>query len=1790
MNAIQLTCVLVSGLTLTANWADAATAAVDANYAKLPLAFIRAEQAKETQFVAQGRDYSIALEADGARLSLRSGSGESTQLGLRFIGGMASAGRAEAELPGKVNFYVGSDPKQWRSGLRTYGRVTYESVYPGIDVSYYGRQSELEFDLLLAPGADPSQIRLRIEGMEGSRDDHGAVCIHGVAEDGSLSLDGAGRDLRLQMPLIYQGTAGKKRKISGRYKVAVNGEVGFELDDYDRTQQLVIDPVFVYAGVLGASNSATQAYGVAVDKDGNAYVAGTASNAEQPLPLVNATYSLKPGGADGFILKLNSTGSEVLYSTYLGGGGSDSLRGIAVDSTGAVWVGGNTSSSDFPLLKAVQNKTSGGQSAFMASLDASGQLRMSTYFGGANYANAVAVDGEGNGYLAGYITPGYTIPATAGAFQTSPQGNHDGFVAKFTAGGALVYATYLGGAGGGAGVYGGPGTDYIYGLAVDSSGHAYAVGSTASASFSGAPSGGLQPSNKGSFDGFVAKVKPDGSGLDYFTFFGELEYDAVNAVAVDADGNAWIAGSTSSGNLPTTSGALQPNYGGGYNDAFFAHLNSSGSGLLYMSYLGEGRSDLIKSIALDSAGNIVVGGSTSSEQFPTKDPLELAPSNNTSGLLGRNADGIWSRMDRNLPGIVRCASPDPGTPGVVIVGTDAGVFRTEDGGVTWSQTFDRGMLSMSRSLAASGVIYGLGDGASAGTVYRSSDGGLSWADVSQNAGAGNSSGITADGANPDAAYIYGGSGVTYTTNGGTTWTACPVISGGISEVIVGTDGSVWVRRPAWNLILSSHGCVYSSSYGTLHAVAPSQTSPKIWYGIGGTSGAYSTYKSTDSGATWAATGPAPPTWEGLVVASSSPETLYVRGSIAPYLYLSRDGGASWQPAADGLGRAVPSRLVTGAQGYVFGIAPVSSTAFVSKLNTTGSALIYSTFLGASGMSSVAGVTATPNGDVVVAGNEQGAFPTAPSDWQTPGPSYGVFVVRVAEGSAPCFSTISPESATFGPKADSGFGIGVLSAPGCPFSATSDQPWLTILGQPGSGSGVVSLALTENTSPAPRIAHVAVGAKTVTIRQASSSCTFSLVGSALTPNGFNQMTTTIGGSGGEIQVGVVAASGCPWQFGNAYPASVQITPNSGSGTGAVTFKVGRNVTGAAQVLTFSLVGVSSQSLSVTQGAGCQATAVPSQLLFGASGGSGSLRMGELCATVTSGAAWIKITSVSPINGYESVVAFTVDANSGSARQAGIVAGSKGATIYQAASSCTYSLSKSSAAMTTAGADPGLQVQTPLGCPWEIKGRPDWITSTQTVFLGPYFDLYVTANTGASRRAVISVAGLPFTVTQDGVSPSGALAHLAVGDGWVSTITMVNSGTAKANARWDFMGNTGGPLALPVDHLQWPVGMSPNSVSTAQESIDPGSSLLLSAEKSTELLQGTGQFFTDGNVSGFAIFRYDPSGQEAVVPLETRNAPSYVLAFSNEGGVGTGVAVANFAAQAADIAVTIRGGDGLPLGTGTVSLEARGHRSFMLADVFEVTKATHGTIEFATPAGGRIGALGLRANGSTLTTIPVIAQVAPGGGAMAHLAVGDGWRTAFTLVNTGTSAAQAQLSFYDENGNPAQLPFEGRGTVSSINETLAPGASVVIQSLAPGALLTGSARLTTAGSIGGFAVFRCDPTGQEAVVPLETRAPAAYMLPFDNTGGLSTGIAIANLASQASDIPVTVTDDTGVALETATLDLTASGHQSFMLAGKYSSSAGRRGVITFGVPAGGGITVLGLRARASGAITTIPVLTK
>jgi hypothetical protein len=623
--------------------ASLSIADVRSTYDQLPLSF-EANQGQtdhQVKFLSRGQGYNLFLTSTEAVLVLTSlerpsevedsrSSKETRQSVLRM--GLIGANPALTisgfnALPGKVNYFIGNDPYHWRTKVPTYVKVQYKDVYPGIDLVFYGNQRQLEYDFIVAPGADPTAISLSFSGEDQLVLDR----------QGDLILHFGDSELRLQKPLIYQLVNGSKQQIPGNYRLHGHHQISFQVAAYDRTNPLVIDPTLSYSTYLGGSSS-DQGVSIAVDAAGNAFVTGITQSLN--FPTVSGGFQMTLAGPqDAFVTKLNPTGSGLVYSTYLGGSGDDFGLGIALDSSTNAYVTGGTASTDFPTAGAFQPALAGSPDAFVTKLDSTGSaLLYSTYLGGSGQdrGSQIALDSAGNAYVAGF-TVSTNFPTTVGAFDTTFNGGGDAFVTKLNpTGSGLTYSTYLGGS------VGLNATDSAQGIAVDAAGNAYVTGTAESTNFP-TTAGAFQTTHAGSTDAFVTKLNPTGSGLIYSTYLGGNGFDQGFGIAIDSIANAYVSGGTSSSNFPTTPGVFQPGYAGGNRDVFMTKLNPTGSGLVYSTYLGGSGDDFGLGIALDSSTNAYVTGGTASTNFPTAGAFQPA--------LGGSFDAFVTKLNATASGV-----------------------------------------------------------------------------------------------------------------------------------------------------------------------------------------------------------------------------------------------------------------------------------------------------------------------------------------------------------------------------------------------------------------------------------------------------------------------------------------------------------------------------------------------------------------------------------------------------------------------------------------------------------------------------------------------------------------------------------------------------------------------------------------------------------------------------------------------------------------------------------------------------------------------------------------------------------------------------------------------------------------------------------------------------------------------------------------------------------------------------------------------------------------------------------
>ncbi len=694
------------------------------DYGKLPLAFEanRGQTAPEVHYLAHGQGYQLFLTSQEAVLALRrpaSGTKpakglsllltrrkpnaivRASTLRLHFDGANPAAEIAGTKpLPGRVNYFIGNDPQKWHTDIPSYEAVRYQGIYPGVDVLFYGHGQSLEYDFVVAPGADPQAIALSIAGARKLKLD----------SRGDVVMDVTGGQVVLQKPIIYQETNGVRREIAGNYSIAHDHQIRFSVATYDHTQPLTVDPLLNYSTYVGGENFDT-AVGIALDTSGDAYIAGETKSTTFPqMNPVSGTTPADLSEGTVFVSELNPTGTALLYSTYLGGSGNghigEAATAIAVDTASPpnIYVTGFTYSPDFPVstvLLPYQGKpgpagTSSGGSAFITKLapsaSGSAQLAYSSYLGGdtSDEGFSIAVDGSGNAFIAGEtLSTNFPQKGTQiSPGQTSSAGN--AFLTEInttaSAAASLVYSTYLGGSGTGTGNFL-PFGDIALGIAIDTTSDAYVVGSTTSTDFptAGTAVAGSEAcgaNTNGS--AFISVINTTAQTLTYSHCLSGNNYEAAFGISLGtgvpavATKVAYITGTTASSNFPVTANSIPPAGTVAFGVAFVSLLNTATGTLQYSTYLGGTHSETGFSIGSDSLGNAYVTGLTASANFPiTQGALEVTLNNPTGeafiSKISPNGNGVADLVYSSYFGgqaANTLKTPD-GSRGIAVSGTNA---------------------------------------------------------------------------------------------------------------------------------------------------------------------------------------------------------------------------------------------------------------------------------------------------------------------------------------------------------------------------------------------------------------------------------------------------------------------------------------------------------------------------------------------------------------------------------------------------------------------------------------------------------------------------------------------------------------------------------------------------------------------------------------------------------------------------------------------------------------------------------------------------------------------------------------------------------------------------------------------------------------------------------------------------------------------------------------------------------------------------------------------------------------
>ncbi len=591
-----------------------------------PVAFEenRGQTDRSVRFLARAPGYTLFLTPHAAVFSI--GGGAAVEMTLNGVVGPFDPVGVRP-LDGKVNYLLGDDPAAWDVGIPTFGGVRYRDVYPGIDLRFRsGGGGGLEYDFVLAPGADPLLIGLAFRG---------ARPVLG-APSGTLALETTSGGLLHGVPVAHQPGPAGWRPVPVSYRLQ-DGLVGFDVGDVDPSLPLVIDPpvTLQHSTFLGGAGG-DSGWPVTVGGDGAVYVAGTTADVLPPFPTTpGALDESHNGSSDVFVTQLTPGLDALVYSTYLGGSASDEARGIGVDATGAAYIAGITGDpgvgTPFPTTPGAYDSSYNGGSgdAFVAKLNPLGSgLVYSTVLGGSgsDHATGLAVDPSGAVYLGGQTFDAATdYPTTPGAYDTSPDGG-DGFASKLgPTGSDLVYSSFVGGTG----------FDLANDIDIDSSGAAYVTGQ-AGDGFPTTPSA-FDPSFNGDNDAFATKLNPAGSELVYSTYLGGSGGDYGDGIAVDLRGVAHVTGGTddASTDFPTTPGAFDTSHNG-LGDAFLTAVAPSGASLSFSTFLGGGGYDTGYAVAVDGASGVrVVGGTSGGDPvFPTTtDAFDASPNGSDDAFV-----------------------------------------------------------------------------------------------------------------------------------------------------------------------------------------------------------------------------------------------------------------------------------------------------------------------------------------------------------------------------------------------------------------------------------------------------------------------------------------------------------------------------------------------------------------------------------------------------------------------------------------------------------------------------------------------------------------------------------------------------------------------------------------------------------------------------------------------------------------------------------------------------------------------------------------------------------------------------------------------------------------------------------------------------------------------------------------------------------------------------------------------------------------------------------------------------
>jgi photosystem II stability/assembly factor-like uncharacterized protein len=874
------------------------------------------------------RNRAVEQDADGVK---------PTVVRMRLDGADTNA-RSQGldELPGKVNYFFGSDQSKWNTNVSTYSKVAYSKVYPGIDLVYYGNQQQLEYDLVVAPGADPGLIQIAFEGTESLR----------VDKQGNLILKTSAGEIQQNKPAIFQEVDGLRKEIKGSYILKPGNKIGFKTSGYDRRQPLVIDPILRYLSVV---NQSGQGIAITTDSTGNAYFAGVVFD-----PNLNATPGafqlVSAGGSDAFVTKLNPAGDSVLYTTYLGGSADDYANGITIDAAGNAYIAGATGGS-FPTTPGAFQTTSRGLlDSFITKLNPTGSgLIFSTLLGGngTDEADSIVVDPNGAIFVSG-LTGSSDLLTTAGAFRSTFAGGYDGYAAKMNAGGtAVTYLTYVGGGG----------FDYPIAMTADSSGNVYLAGQTSSLNFP--TQNAIQPALAGAARGFF---KSTNAGASWGLSSTNLQTTYVYAIAIN----------------PTTPSTIYAGTDGGV----YKTTNSGGT----WSTTGSIPARWVRQLLIDPTSTNTVYAGTEVGVFKSTD--------GGTTWIARNNGLLQSNTSADVRGLALHAS----SPNTIYAAGFGGVFKTTDGGANWV-AIPNGLPGFSTANTNGIVVDPSAPNtayvtiAGSQRVYKTVNGGSNWTAAGTGLPATAVQTLAINPSSPSTLYAGTNLGVYRTTNGGANWSAIntgllqPRSDGNTTANPIINAIAVDPTNPSNLYAASNFAAANNGSFFSFATIFKSVDGGNNW--TAQTSGFNNAFLSFSTIAV-------DPTNPSLVYTGSFGDNdaflLKLNAAGAGTIYSTFLGGDRNEFASS---VALDSANNVYLSGFALAGFPTTAGAFqttskgfndyfVTKVNASGNSLAYSTYLGGTEVENASGGLAVDaSGNAYVTGSTFAPdFPVTPGAFQT----------------------------------------------------------------------------------------------------------------------------------------------------------------------------------------------------------------------------------------------------------------------------------------------------------------------------------------------------------------------------------------------------------------------------------------------------------------------------------------------------------------------------------------------------------------------------------------------------------------------------------------------------------------------------------------------------------------------------------------------------------------------------------------------------------------------------------------